>query len=115
MGKAQKKKAMRRHNPVRVPDSHLPHGLATASESSSKANEILPIIQKVRSFLPHPFGVSWTGDLTDALSTLDARSRCWRTQVGLCCGVKFDPERPFDPEIAAGPERRWGSHRALDG
>jgi len=53
MGKAQKKKAMRRHNPVRVPDSHLPKGLATASETSSKTNEILPIIQKVSSFFPH--------------------------------------------------------------
>ncbi|KAF6754254.1 armadillo-type protein [Ephemerocybe angulata] len=49
MGKSQKKKSMRRHNPMRVPDSHLPHGLAAASESSSKTNEILPIIQKMES------------------------------------------------------------------
>lgn len=34
---------------MRVPDSHLPHGLAAASESSSKTNEILPIIQKMES------------------------------------------------------------------
>jgi len=47
MGKSQKKKAMQRHNPMRVPDSHLPKGLAAASQSSSKTNEILPIIQKV--------------------------------------------------------------------
>ena len=51
MGKSQKKKAMRRHNPVRVPDSHLPHGLASASQSSSRSNEILPIIQKAGSSL----------------------------------------------------------------
>ncbi|KAF9055965.1 armadillo-type protein [Panaeolus papilionaceus] len=49
MGKSQKKKAMRRHNPVRVPDSHLPKGLTAASESSSKSTEILPIIQKMES------------------------------------------------------------------
>ncbi|KAF9531883.1 armadillo-type protein [Crepidotus variabilis] len=49
MGKSQKKKAMRRHNPVRVPDSHLPKGLASASQQSSKSNEILPIIQKMES------------------------------------------------------------------
>jgi hypothetical protein len=49
MGKSQKKKAMRRHNPMRVPDSHLPTGLASASKSSSRTNEILPIIQKVIS------------------------------------------------------------------
>ncbi|KAF8167406.1 armadillo-type protein [Crassisporium funariophilum] len=49
MGKSQKKKLMRRHNPMRVPDSHLPKGLASASESSSKSNEILPIIQKMES------------------------------------------------------------------
>jgi hypothetical protein len=47
MGKAQKKRSMRRHNPVRVPDSHLPKGLASASSSSSKTDAILPIIQKV--------------------------------------------------------------------
>jgi hypothetical protein len=52
MGKAQKKKAMRRHNPMRVPDSHLPQGLASASETSSKTEAILPIIQKVLSLLP---------------------------------------------------------------
>lgn len=40
---------MRRHNPVRVPDSHLPQGLASASSSSSKTQAILPIIQKMES------------------------------------------------------------------
>ena len=49
MGKSQKKKAMRRHNPMRVPDSHLPKGLVSASQSSSRSNEILPIIQKMES------------------------------------------------------------------
>ncbi|KAJ7119418.1 ARM repeat-containing protein [Mycena epipterygia] len=47
MGKSQKKRSMRRHNPVRVPDSHLPKGLASASETSSKTEAILPIIQKM--------------------------------------------------------------------
>ncbi|KAF8204010.1 armadillo-type protein [Pholiota molesta] len=49
MGKSQKKKVMRRHNPMRVPDSHLPKGLASASESSSKSNEILPILQRMEN------------------------------------------------------------------
>ncbi|KAI5898062.1 ARM repeat-containing protein [Schizophyllum commune H4-8] len=49
MGKSQKKRSMRRHNPVRVPDSHLPKGLASASSSSSKTEAILPIIQKMES------------------------------------------------------------------
>lgn len=48
MGKDQKKRAMRRHNPIRVPDSHLPTGLAAAASTSSKSDAILPIIQKVR-------------------------------------------------------------------
>ncbi|KAJ6510364.1 armadillo-type protein [Mycena sanguinolenta] len=48
MGKSQKKKAMRRHNPMRVPDSHLPKGLASASETSKKTEAILPIIQKMQ-------------------------------------------------------------------
>ncbi|KAI0368910.1 ARM repeat-containing protein [Pilatotrama ljubarskyi] len=52
MGKSQKKRQMRRHNPVRVPDSHLPKGLASASASSSKTEAILPIIQKMESVDP---------------------------------------------------------------
>jgi hypothetical protein len=47
MGKSQKKKAMRRHNPMRVPDSHLSPGLAAAAESSRKKEQIFPILQKV--------------------------------------------------------------------
>ena len=60
MGKSQKKKVMRRHNPMRVPDSHLPHRLASASQSSSKSNEILPILQRVRAqeiLLRHPINL----------------------------------------------------------
>ncbi|KAG2022828.1 hypothetical protein CC2G_000548 [Coprinopsis cinerea AmutBmut pab1-1] len=49
MGKSQKKRAMRRHNPMRVPDSHIPQGLAAASESSSKTGQVLPIMQKMES------------------------------------------------------------------
>ncbi|KZT08776.1 ARM repeat-containing protein [Laetiporus sulphureus 93-53] len=49
MGKSQKKRQMRRHNPVRVPDSHLPKGLESASASSSKKDAVLPIIQKMES------------------------------------------------------------------
>lgn len=51
MGKAQKKRQMRRHNPMRVPDSHLPKGLDSASSSSSKKEAILPILQKVAIYL----------------------------------------------------------------
>lgn len=47
MGKSQKKRQMRRHNPMRVPDSHLPKGLEAASSSSSRKEAILPILQKV--------------------------------------------------------------------
>lgn len=47
MGKSQKKRTMRRHNPMRVPDSHLPQGLASAESASTKRDAILPIIQKV--------------------------------------------------------------------
>ncbi|KAI0640125.1 armadillo-type protein [Trametes polyzona] len=52
MGKSQKKRSMRRHNPMRVPDSHLPKGLASASASSSKTEAILPIIQKLEGVDP---------------------------------------------------------------
>ncbi|CAE6406722.1 unnamed protein product [Rhizoctonia solani] len=51
MGKAQKKKAMRRHNPMRVPDSHIPKGLESAASSiqKDKVEAVLPIIQKMNS------------------------------------------------------------------
>ncbi|KAJ1302756.1 hypothetical protein OPQ81_003065 [Rhizoctonia solani] len=51
MGKAQKKRAMRRHNPMRVPDSHIPKGLEPAANSSQKekVEAVLPIIQKMSS------------------------------------------------------------------
>jgi len=49
MGKSQKRKAMRRHNPVRVPDNHLPPGLGSAAETSRKRDQIPPILQKVRN------------------------------------------------------------------
>lgn len=40
---------MRRHNPMRVPDSHLPKGLESAASSSPKNEAVLPIIQKLES------------------------------------------------------------------
>ncbi|CAE6529682.1 unnamed protein product [Rhizoctonia solani] len=51
MGKSQKKRAMRRHNPMRVPDSHIPKGLESAEKSSQKdkVEAVLPIIQKLNS------------------------------------------------------------------
>ncbi|KAI0936900.1 hypothetical protein AcV5_004925 [Taiwanofungus camphoratus] len=52
MGKSQKKRQMRRRNPMRVPDSHLPRGLESASATSSKKETILPIIQKMESVDP---------------------------------------------------------------
>lgn len=48
MGKSQKKRQIRRHNPVRVPDSHLPKGLSAAQATSSKRDAVLPILQKVQ-------------------------------------------------------------------
>ncbi|CAE6475962.1 unnamed protein product [Rhizoctonia solani] len=51
MGKTQKKRAARRHNPMRVPDSHIPKGLESAANSSQKekVEAVLPIIQKLGS------------------------------------------------------------------
>ncbi|CCL98163.1 uncharacterized protein FIBRA_00157 [Fibroporia radiculosa] len=57
MGKSQKKRQMRRHNPMRVPDSHLPKGLDAASASSSRKEAILPILQKMES--PDPAERKW--------------------------------------------------------
>lgn len=40
---------MRRHNPMRVPDSHLPKGLESAASTSPKNEAVLPIIQKLEN------------------------------------------------------------------
>ncbi|EJU02575.1 ARM repeat-containing protein [Dacryopinax primogenitus] len=49
MGKSQKKRTGRRHNPVRVPDDHLGHGLAAAKDSvpADRAAQVLPVMQKL--------------------------------------------------------------------
>ena len=49
MGKSQKGRCMRRrHNPIRVPDSHLPKGLTAASSNNNNNTQaVLPIIKRV--------------------------------------------------------------------
>ena len=78
MGKSQKKKATRRHNPVRVSESHLPHGLASAWSTSSKNEAILPIIQKV--FFLTPFFCcifNQFRNLLFQLGSVEAAERIW--------------------------------------
>jgi len=50
MGKAQKKKKTQawRHNPIRVPDSHLPAGKGEGSADPSKEKQTVPVLNKVR-------------------------------------------------------------------
>lgn len=49
MGKAQVKKKTQgwRHNPVRVPDSHLGSGKAEGRADPQKEKQMLPILNKV--------------------------------------------------------------------
>jgi hypothetical protein len=53
MGKQQqrtkKDRKAARHNPVRVPDSHLGHGTPAGATHKAKEEAILPIISKVRA------------------------------------------------------------------
>ena len=77
MGKSQKKRSMRRHNPMRVPDSHLPKGLASATSSSNKTEAVLPIIKKVCALLGTSF------DLGNESSSLFAPSFPWGLSGGL--------------------------------
>ncbi|KAH7104899.1 ARM repeat-containing protein [Auriculariales sp. MPI-PUGE-AT-0066] len=51
MGKAQKQKQRqaRRHNPTRVPDSQIPQGLDAAASTSTKTQQVLPIVNKLDS------------------------------------------------------------------
>lgn len=49
MGKAQTKKKTQawRHNPIRVPDSHLGGGRAEGKADAAKERQMLPILNKV--------------------------------------------------------------------
>ena len=53
MGKSQYKKKThaQRHNPVRVPDSHLGSGKAVGQADPAKEQQMLPILGKVRADL----------------------------------------------------------------
>lgn len=50
MGKAQKKKKTQawRHNPIRVPDAHLPSGKGQGQADPVKEKQMLPVLNKVR-------------------------------------------------------------------
>lgn len=76
MGKSQKKRSMRRHNPMRVPDSHLPKGLASASASSSKTEIILPIVQKVRTSSCRSYPIILIPDILQ-MESVDPAERKW--------------------------------------
>ena len=74
MGKSQKKRAMRRHNPVRVPDAHLPKGLASAAASSSKNEAILPVMQKVILIPVHSYDLIL---IVSQMTSPDSSERKW--------------------------------------
>ena len=120
MGKSQKKRSMRRHNPMRVPDSHLPKGLAAASSSSNKTEAVLPIIKKVCALLgTHPLIWSESSPFASSLPGRgffsDGERRPRRAQVGLCRRLKFDTQRPVHPPPLAGKERRGDVNRSPHG
>ncbi|KAI0053405.1 ARM repeat-containing protein [Auriscalpium vulgare] len=101
MGKSQKKRNMRRHNPMRVPDSHLPKGLASASSSSSKTEAILPIIQKMES--PDPTERKWACVAVSNLIYNDPSTRRLlqgKDVVGVLIGRLADSEEEVVVEAA---------------
>lgn len=92
MGKAQKKRNTRRHNPVRVPDSHLQHGLAVAAASTpaNKREALVPVIEKVcpsldlgdqasddSHLLLGPLDLSLTIGNDSQLASQDIQERIW--------------------------------------
>jgi hypothetical protein len=67
---------------MRVPDSHLPQGLASAAQSSTRNHAILPIIQKVQSGPDVLFFVHLTS-LLFILASVDGECGCDRQKMGL--------------------------------
>lgn len=67
---------------MRVPDSHLPQGLASAAQSSTRNDAILPIIQKV-SILLLTFFVHLTAFFYFGLALVDGGCGCNGQKMGL--------------------------------
>jgi len=89
---------------MRVPDSHLPKGLAAASSSSNKNESVLPIIKKVRaqffSLLFYYLSEGSSPLILDATPFACARAQHLLCTYALCMG-SFQMESP-DPV-----ERKW--------
>jgi hypothetical protein len=114
---------MRRHNPMRVPDSHLPKGLAAASSSSNKTEAVLPIIKKVLFFsastgtLPAAnLNPSHMAHISRVLSFVlsDGECRSSRAQMGMRRGLKLDLQRSVHAATVAGQKccrySDWSAH-----
>ncbi|KAG8914198.1 hypothetical protein FRC01_004177, partial [Tulasnella sp. 417] len=75
MGKAPNgnKRKPRRHNPVRVPDSHLGHGVKLAEQTSSKGGQVIPVLDKLDS--PEVEDRRWACAAVSSLIQNDASTR----------------------------------------
>lgn len=75
MGKVPKgsKGKPRRHNPVRVPDSHLGHGVRLAEQTSSKGGQVIPVLDKLDS--PEVEDRRWACAAVSSLIQNDASTR----------------------------------------
>lgn len=76
MGKAQKKKKTQawRHNPIRVPDAHLPSGKGQGQADPVKEKQMLPVLNKVCNSTPSPCHVQSSARVSDADLKLDLDS-----------------------------------------
>lgn len=74
----------RRHNPIRIPDSHLPHGSsplnpntpsnsASSSSANPKQNQFLPVLEKLQSTSPDDR--AWASSTISTLISNDPATR----------------------------------------
>jgi hypothetical protein len=67
----------RRHNPIRVPDSHLPSGSSRAEGSnpnnSGSSQQLLPVLQKLTS--SSPSDRAWSASTISTLISNDPATR----------------------------------------
>jgi hypothetical protein len=102
MGKAQKKKKTQawRHNPIRVPDSHLPSGKGEVPADPSKEKQMLPVLNKVcpawsACILRQAQRANWRdGRMTDdadlQLKSPEYADRTWACSA-ICNLIQNDP------------------------
>ena len=63
----------RRHNPIRVPDAHLPHGATPTEDAAKSSGQVIPVLNKLAS--QDDTDRAWSASTISALISNDPATR----------------------------------------